>query len=91
MSRSSEDMTESWNYYFESCRAACNSGATVELPEGHGIVTLDERNEFERVFFSGAPDSVQPGTGRNGIARTEWLGRSLWQAALATQRSGAPR
>ena len=51
MSRSSEDMTESWNYYFESCRAACNSGATVELPEGHGIVTLDERNEFERVFF----------------------------------------
>ncbi len=44
-------MTESWNYYFESCRAACNSGATVELPEGHGIVTLDERNEFERVFF----------------------------------------
>ena len=51
MSHSSEEMTESWNYYFESCRAACNTGATVELPEGHGIVTLDERNEFERVFF----------------------------------------
>ena len=51
MSRPSEEMTESWNYYFERCRAACNTGATVELPEGHGIVTLDERNEFERVFF----------------------------------------
>ncbi|MCE2483661.1 MAG: hypothetical protein J4F33_12480 [Alphaproteobacteria bacterium] len=45
------EMTESWNYYFERCRAASNSGATVELPEGHGIVTIDDRNEFERVFF----------------------------------------
>jgi hypothetical protein len=51
MSHSSEEMTETWNYYFESCRAACNTGATVDLPEGHGIVTLDEGNEFERVFF----------------------------------------
>ncbi len=44
-------MTESWNYYFERCHATSNTGATVELPEGHGIVTLDDRNEFERVFF----------------------------------------
>ena len=49
--RTSEEMTESWNYYFESCRAASNTGAAVEMPEGHGIVTLDDHNEFERVFF----------------------------------------
>ena len=30
-----------WNYYFAACHAITTKGKTVELPGGHGMVTLD--------------------------------------------------
>lgn len=51
--RRGEGMTE-WNYYFELCHATLNSGGTVRLPGGHGIVTLaDDADgaDCEKVFF----------------------------------------
>ena len=46
-----ENMNESWNYYFEPCRAALCTGATVQIPAGHGIVTIDSDAASEAVFF----------------------------------------
>ena len=44
-------MTE-WNFYFEeSCHATLNSGSTVRLPTGHGIVTLVDGADYEQVYF----------------------------------------
>ena len=42
---------ERWNYYFEAAKAASVSGASVDLPQGHGIVTLGDHGATERVFF----------------------------------------
>lgn len=40
-----------WNYYFASCHAITSKGKTVELPGGHGMVTLDADAAAESVFF----------------------------------------
>lgn len=43
---------ERWNFYFKpSALAISMSGATVKLPVGHGMVTLDEDAASEKVFF----------------------------------------
>ncbi len=42
---------ERWNYYFKSCQAICVTGRTVDVPTGHGMVTLIDGAEFESVFF----------------------------------------
>lgn len=42
---------ERWNYFFQSCRVICVTGQMVELPTGHGMVTLNEDGDFEAVFF----------------------------------------
>ena len=40
-----------WNFYFEPCAAVTLAGACVDLPKGHGIVTIDEDAASESVFF----------------------------------------
>jgi hypothetical protein len=40
-----------WNYYFKACQAICVTGRTIEVPAGHGIVTLNDEVNFESVFF----------------------------------------
>lgn len=43
---------ERWNFYFKpSCHAVSVKGATVLLPSGHGMVTLDDDAASEHVFF----------------------------------------
>ncbi|MHA1109213.1 MAG: hypothetical protein ACTSQV_08860 [Alphaproteobacteria bacterium] len=43
---------ERWNFYFKpTALAVSRTGATVELPTGHGMVTLDENATSEQVFF----------------------------------------
>ncbi len=43
---------ERWNFYFKpTCQAISTTGATVKLPVGHGMVTLDEDAPSESVFF----------------------------------------
>ena len=40
-----------WNFYFEPCAAVTLAGACVDLPKGHGIVTIEEDAASESVFF----------------------------------------
>lgn len=41
-----------WNFYFKpTCQAVTTTGATVMLPTGHGMVTLDDDAASEQVFF----------------------------------------
>lgn len=41
-----------WNFYFSpTCHAVSKTGATVELPVGHGMVTLEDDANSEHVFF----------------------------------------
>lgn len=40
-----------WNYYFAACHAITSKGKTVELPGGHGMVTLEVDAAAESVFF----------------------------------------
>ncbi len=42
---------ERWNYYFSDCHAVTLAGQTVNLPTGHGMVTMAEGAPSERVFF----------------------------------------
>ena len=43
---------ERWNFYFKpTAQAISMTGATVKLPTGHGMVTLDEDAASEQVFF----------------------------------------
>ena len=43
---------ERWNFYFKpTCQAVTMTGATVQLPTGHGMVTVDEDGASEQVFF----------------------------------------
>ncbi len=45
-----------WNFYFEPCTAVTLTGAAVDLPEGHGIVTIDDQEGCESVYF---PEQVE--------------------------------
>lgn len=40
-----------WNYYFSPCHAVSMSGQTVKILEGHGVVTLVEDADSEKIFF----------------------------------------
>jgi len=40
-----------WNFYFEPCTAVTPTGASVDLPAGHGIVTIEEDAASDSVFF----------------------------------------
>ncbi len=40
-----------WNYYFSPCHAVSTTGPTVEIQEGHGVVTLVEDADSELIFF----------------------------------------
>ena len=40
-----------WNFYFEPCTAVTPTGASVDLPKGHGIVTIEEDAASDSVFF----------------------------------------
>ncbi len=40
-----------WNFYFEPCAAVTLAGACVDLPKGHGIVTIEEDAASESVYF----------------------------------------
>jgi hypothetical protein len=44
---------ERWNYYFKSSQAISVTGRTVDLPTGHGMVTLVDDAKYELVFFPG--------------------------------------
>ncbi len=40
-----------WNFYFEPCTAVTPAGASVDLPEGHAIVTIEDDAASESVYF----------------------------------------
>ena len=46
---------ERWNYYFQRCQAVSVAGAAVDLPEGHGMVTIGDHIASEHVFFPDGP------------------------------------
>ncbi len=72
-----------WNYYFASCHAITSKGKTVELPAGHGMVTLDADAAAESVFFSGGSGAIRTSAGRGSASGKKRAG--------GTARIGAPR